>query len=232
MAIIFADIQKTQQTASAPAQVVRESLFVDAIITEGFSETATITDNPAEEGVNFSDHIRPDPEKLKLTIVISNSPMQAVTEATGFVSQQLVVDELGTQRLDVNKATFNTLAEEAFAKLIRWRNSGALLSFVTTMGPRQSMALEGIDLQRDAKTGGPPRQTGGARINLALKEIRVVSNKQTTIKVSKDLRNSNQVKNGAQPTTPVDKDSPLLRGIDGVLNTFTGSGFSQFEVSQ
>jgi len=180
-----------------------EVLSVDAIVTETFGTTATITKHPVEQGANPADHIRLEPETLRLDVVVSNtSPSE-------------------TETLDP------MAAEAAHAQLLAWQAAGALLDVPTTLGTRSSMAIQSVGAVRDAKTGGPPGQTGGLRISLALEQIRIVQNKLVRTTVSADKRVGGKVKSGkrstkeTQPALPAwAQDSTLLDVTNGATNFY------------
>lgn len=170
-----------------------EQLFVDAIVTEGYADKATITDFPREQGPDVSDNIRPEPRRLKLELIVSNTPFEGVSP-------------LAVQG-------WPQLAENAYIQLNRWKNAGALLSLVTTMGPQVQMAIEDINLTQNAKTGGPVGHLGGARISLSLKQIIIVQNKLVPVLVTRDKRQAPTVKTGVQATEEL-PESISHAGVD------------------
>lgn len=179
-------------TATLPDNTT-DTLDVDAILTENDTHSATITEHPVEQGANFADHIRTDAEKLHLDLLFTTTPLTAP---------------------DVLVAP-----ESAHDILVRWQAAGALLSFTCTLGFRQQMAIESVSTVRDAKNGGKPGKTGGLKIPLALKQIRVIQNALTQVTVSTSPNVAPKVNNGHAPTTPVDdSEAPSIGAslVDGV----------------
>lgn len=187
-----------------------ETLLVDSVVTEGFGNNATITDFPREVGPDVSDNIRPEPGTLKLDLIISNTPLEDV--------RPLQIANFGRQGPVAFK--FPTYAEDGFKKLIEWQTAGALLTVQTTMGERSKLAIRGIALTRDAKTGGQPGHTGGARISLDLKEIILVANKLVPIIISKDLRQRSTSKTGAQPAVNIEPSDLINKGVDAAKDIY------------
>ena len=196
----------TTITATLPNGAV-ETVDVDSIITESFDDSSAITDHPVEQGSDVSDNQRPEPEKLHLDLIVSNTPFGVIDSTVR--------------------------AEAVHATLKAWRKAGALLSLTTTMGLRALMAIESIRLIRDSKTGGHVLAgtgsvgTGGVRIQLALKEIRLVQNKLTQITVSKrDPGRSigNKTKTGAQPTNDPTSPAFILASTASAQFTKSSSG--------
>lgn len=187
-----------------------DSLIVDAVVTENYGNAATITKFPREQGTDFSDNIRKEPERLRLDVVITNTPFGGVA---GTPPGQLP-----------------DLAEQGYRKLLAWQAAGALIgpdsppgySLQTTMGPRTNMAIANAPVTRDKMTGGQPGHTGGARISLDLEQIIIVANKLVPVIISRDLRQRPTTKTGNQPAQPVVQDTALLKKINGGISLYNG----------
>ena len=52
-----------------------DTLVVDACVKEDHALENATTDHPVEEGYNVTDHSRPQPRRLSLECVVSNSPI-------------------------------------------------------------------------------------------------------------------------------------------------------------
>ena len=162
-----------------------EAFQVDAFVNEAHVYSNTITDHPVEEGSNVSDHSRPEPERLQLEVLVSATPLSGSgsTKQTGADGSRFTTT--GAQ-LDAGRMR---TALEKFEEL---RTTGALLTVVTSFRRYESMAIESINIPRDAKGAG------ALRFQVALKKIRVVRNKLTRAVVAKDKRVGAKVKTGSQ----------------------------------
>lgn len=54
-------------------------LTVDACLTENHQLQETVTDHPVERGVRITDHVRPEPRRLTLECVVTNTPVRGNT---------------------------------------------------------------------------------------------------------------------------------------------------------
>ena len=188
-------------SATLPSGSV-ESLDVDVVVEEKFDYAAVVTDSPVEVGSDVSDNIRPEPEKISVEVVVSNSPL---------VSPPVAIDPIRSTA--------------AVTTLIRGQRLGGLLSYVTTLGTRSNLAVTNISVVKNAKN------FGGARISLALKKIRIVSNKLTTIAVSKDPRVGAKVKTGNQgtPAPNYEQETQLQSEAGGMLQSLAPPQFSSVQ---
>lgn len=172
-----------------------DSLDVDAITSEAPQAAAQITEWPVEQGADVSDHIRPEARQFRFELVISNTPFGRDAGAG---------------------------AEAAFELLVIWRDLGALITVPTTFGSYGSLGIVSVSATRDAKSGGASGQTGGLRISLALKEVRLVQNQLTTAKVkAKDQRALKKQKQGKQPTPKINQE-PTSSAYDKFGATLKG----------
>jgi hypothetical protein len=68
-------------------------LTLDATTSETHEISAVVTDHPVEKGVNISDHVRPEPDVIKLEGVVSNTPIFLPPDYSE--GAELVTDQLG-----------------------------------------------------------------------------------------------------------------------------------------
>ena len=195
-------------TRPKPAQI--ESLIVDAAISEQHSFTNTVTDHPVEEGTNVADHSRPEPERVTLDCIVSNTPISGNREQVSVGNGATIVQS--TAKEDPRRSA------NALDRLLQLRQSGALITVVTSLREYRDMAIESISIPRDAKIAG------ALRFTITLKRVRVVKNKQTRAVVSKDPRVGSKVKTGTQTTSTTDgklyrKQSALDKGYEGVKDS-------------
>lgn len=165
---------------------------------ENHELTNTVTDNPVEEGFNVSDHSRPDPEKVTLTCLVSNTPISR--------KQQ-------TQSIRSGQYTFKTTSEAAgaigdtqgyaltfYRDLKAWRDKGEILTVTTTLETYEKMGIERISIPRNV------RNYDALEFTISFKKLRIVKNKLTRNVVSKDPRAQQKKSAGAKPTQSASQD--------------------------
>ena len=104
-----------------------DTLVVDACVKEDHALENATTDHPVEEGYNVTDHSRPQPRRLSLECVVSNSPIGRSTLSSN--------DALATWRI------FEGL----------WKNPQRV-SVSTSRGLYESMLVEKVTNAVDAKS--------------------------------------------------------------------------------
>lgn len=62
----------------APQSGAFIALEFDIVSGESHGASASVSDHPVEEGTNISDHVRPDPRTLNLTVRVSDTPINSV----------------------------------------------------------------------------------------------------------------------------------------------------------
>lgn len=144
------------------------SVQLDIVDKEQHDLKNTVTDHPVEEGVNISDHVRPEPNRVTMDCSISNNPPPSV----GAASPQRGFD--------------------AYDQLVTWRDDGTLLNIVTTIDSFSNMVVESISIPRDATN------YDGLVFTVTFKKILIVQNQITRVIISKDVRVGNKVHAGAQ----------------------------------
>jgi hypothetical protein len=108
------------------------SLTIDAWISEDHDFTSKITAYPVESGAMISDNILNEPLRLRLTGIVSNSPMQDMQ--TG--------DEVPPDR-----------DQSAYDSLMQIRDARAVVTVITGLKKYDNMALESLSIPRTASIG-------------------------------------------------------------------------------
>ena len=130
-----------------PSQI----LTFDATLAEGHKGTASVTDHPVENGVDFTDHIRRMPNSLTITGVVTDAP--------------LVVER------SVNATPANTggdpnqRAVSAYQFLLVAKDRGKLIRVFTRLRDYRNMAIISLSV---------PRTAGESRIIRAEIELREI----------------------------------------------------------
>ena len=115
----------------------------DASVTETHDAENEITQFPVESGADITDHIRPQPERITINGVVTNTP---IVFLGGIASDP-------------------ARAEDAYAKVKSMRDNGDLVSVVTSLRQYDNMAIESFSVLRDAQNGNVMNAT------LTLREI-------------------------------------------------------------
>ena len=173
------------------------AVVLDVSLAEAHSMTNEVTDHPVESGVNIVDHVRPRPDVLKLEGLVSNHPFP--TSADPLVIRQ----EQGQQFIS-RSATDLTRARTAFEDLRALREAGTLLTVVTGLRTYESMAIESLEVPRDARTG----QT--LRFTCTLKQVRLAVVQTAAVVQSTRIDKGKK----ATKTTPPEQDGTVFNGLN------------------
>lgn len=160
-------------------------LFFDATLKEGHRAKNVITRQPVEQGVDITDHVRPEPDELSLDAIITNSP-------------------LNSDGLDPNSVNN---ASAAYQLLLSLKNDATFLSVSTALRDYDNMIISSIDVDRDKTTGQV------LAVKLAFQSVLLVSSQQVPIPAKPSGTAKKQ--EGMKPTTtlPPAQNSTVLLGI-------------------
>ena len=147
-------------------------ITIDACVTESHSLTNTLTDNPVEQGAPITDHSRPEPRKITLDCVVSNTPLVG------------------------NNGDGYNYAFNAWQQFVTLWQQPQLVTVSTIRDYYPSMGIESVTSTVDAKTSQILKFT------VALKQVRVVQNKLTQIVVSKSKKAQPSNSQGGVTPTP------------------------------
>ena len=126
-----------------PAEIVT----FDALISDNTDVSVTVTDHPIEDGADVTDHIRDNPDKLKIDILHSQTPANI---------PDLVL-------ATANPSFFRH--EDVWAQLKEWIKAHALVTVATSVTTWHHMAIESLSRQRTAAIGH------AVEASITLKEI-------------------------------------------------------------
>lgn len=129
---------------------------MDAILTEQYDMSSTVTDHPVDIGSDISDHIIRQPVGYLIQGVVTDTPMgllaaleqigNTVNTAVNFLRENLLGEE------PQNEATSRSLA--AFQALVALWEDGVLFDVQTGMGLYQDMSILNIQVSVDQNTAG------------------------------------------------------------------------------
>jgi hypothetical protein len=170
-----------------------ETIEFDAMISESHRYSNRVTENPVESGGVVTDHIINDPITLRIEALVSDTPLGVKGfQAAGQRIAAAAGGALGGSAAETRPGP----AADAFGKLIRlWKERGRV-TVVTGLQVYRDMAIESIDIPRDANTGRV------LRFQMSLKQIRLASTLKTQVQVAKDTENTalKEVDLARQPT--------------------------------
>ena len=171
-------------------------LHFDVVMTEDHERTTEVTEHSVEQGVAIVDHVRPNVNKLRLEVFISNTPIynadfqlnsevidvDAGGEHSFLAGGTSALFDRGLQAVGL-QAKFPTqiavqvltsdgpvdYVQNAYNKMTELRDTATLLSVATPRQFYSNMILETINMHRDAQTGT------SATFSLEFRQIRIVS---------------------------------------------------------
>lgn len=151
-------------------------IVLDAIVTEQHALEAEVPEHSVEEGSNISDHVRLKPRALTLEAVVSHT------------------------RLSEGGVANTTRAPEVWAQLKQIQSTAQLIPVITELEQYDNMVIQTVTAPRNAENAE------GLIFTLALKQIRVVSNKTVAIPTQKKAAKK-KVDKGEQPSTSTAEES-------------------------
>lgn len=216
-----------------------KSLVLDVAISEQHRSSATATEHPVEQGVNITDHIRPEADELTLEGFVSNTPIrQPDSNMDGVTGSKEAVDlfepalaEFQANRHSVgdhkNNAglgrpagprrtatvlTFSGLFDRArsvYDELRAICASGTLVRVVTSLREYDSLAILGIEVDRDAGSAN------ALPVSITLRRIHVVQTQTIAAPLPREPRAHRRENAGNQPTSDAAavNESAASRGI-------------------
>jgi hypothetical protein len=160
--------------------------IIDAAISEEHTLDSEVTEFPVESGSNVTDNVRPLPATVVIEGVVSDTPIE------GMVA--------------VRSASTTLPSQEALDLLLRIRADREPVAVETSLRRYETMVLESLSIPRDAETGH------ALRFSATFREIIIVVNERTTVKVATPLAGKKK-KLGAK--TPVIQDTaPMFRRVN------------------
>ncbi len=212
----------------------------DAAVSEKHRLTSTVTDHPIEVGKNASDHIRPDPDELEFTGVITNTPIilpgnfvdgaraiqvqvegapRTVGNTVGRVIP--IVGALAARiPLPLPRQTATVLGFSpafdrvgaVFQALRDLREDGSLVTAITTLRTYENMAIVSLEVERSAELGNT------LQLVCALKEVRI----GLTVATEVPAIPTSKVAKGPRPPKPATQ-APTTESESVLHSLFGGS---------
>jgi hypothetical protein len=176
----FSFIRPTRYVKIGPNALAAEGtasgfLTVDATVSEEHAAQWALTSHPVPEGINVTDHKRRSPRVIKMSCVISNTPLsQGISELGDLTNVDEAVSSF-RQNASALQAS-GTLARSerdtnAWEQLKAYADSAELLDVYTTLESYTNMQISEISTVRTAQTGN------ALHFDITLQEIRIADEK-------------------------------------------------------
>lgn len=192
------------------------SIVMDAVRTETHDLANTITDHPVEEGDNVSDHSRPEPDRVTMTCILTNTPLSTSDQTQKIRRGEYTISSVGQERGAIGDT--EGVAMASWKKLKDLRTKGTLVTVATTLGDYTTMGIVSISVPRAAKN------YDGLEFTIVFKKVRIVKNKLTQSVKSTDPASQRKKKAGAQATkeAEVKPNSLAYSGADNLAGVNNG----------
>jgi len=160
-----------------------ELVEVEATLEEVHTGSAETTDHPVEDGADITDHIRRNPDELKLKAVFSNYPVLLLAS---FRADPAIPGGDPARR-----------AEDAYKWLREVKDQGLLLEVTTTLRePYVNMAVVGMNVVRDKD------RRNVLEVDLNLREIIIATTEQVAAPTTENPARGAASQLGRKATTP------------------------------
>lgn len=180
---------------------VGDLVDIDACLDESHDLPNTVTDHPVEEGFNTTDHVRPEPDRVTLRCFVSNTPFSEEQMASAARAGSWDFQTLAPE-------TVPGRGDNAFAKLKKMRDDGAIITVVTTLRTYGAKEGEGMVIER-LSVPRTLENYDGLEFTLQLKQVHVVRNRSTRAPKAKDTRARAKEKKGHETTKGEDNQTHL-----------------------
>jgi hypothetical protein len=148
------------------APVAIDGFLIDATLSETHEHPSKVTEFPVEKGIDIADNIRPEPIKITLECVVSDTPLGRVKQARESAAQA------------GGAVSSDPPSMQAYKKLIAIRDKREPVLVQTSLKDFPSMALENVSVPR--KSGEPDQ----LMFTVTLVQIEVVENARRTVQVA------------------------------------------------
>ena len=173
------------------------AIELDASIKELHQASSEIPRHPVEEGTDIADHVRRKPVSVRITGIVTNTP---VILAAAFTA-------------DARGISF-TRAEEFYHALLSLKDGGTLISVITTLRQYDNMLIRDFNVPRDASKGNVVEAT------ITMEEVIIVQTKKiepTPVDVS-----SGTTKNKGKLAKPPDASAATATQSQSILSSGAG----------
>ena len=146
-------------------------IWVDAVLTEQHQLTNVVTSHPVEDGANIADHVRPEPDTVRMECLITNTPLRLPqSHAEGVSETTKDIETRGSPLFGTRLGPFGEVAvpgpnakatvrtfepafdrvQDVWQELRRMRDIGELVTIRTTLHNYANMVLQEVSVPRTA----------------------------------------------------------------------------------
>lgn len=189
-------------------RAVIDTLTVDASLSEQHTSEVEVTEHPVEVGASITDHLRPKPDMLVLEGVVSNDPMPSSADPD-------LPRSSGTALFSTHSESDATRAGQAYRTLLALKESGHLITVVTSLRSYDNMALKSLSVPRSPQSGQ------ALRFSATFIEVKLVSNREVVLPAQPKQKLGKK----ATPVAPPETKKTLLKDISdttGATGFFSG----------
>lgn len=161
-----ADIGKFTQPGDF---VMIDGFLIDISVSEDHSFEAEVTSHPVESGSTISDNIRPQPIKVSLTCMVSNTPLEPMRSSRG--------SRLGPEET-------NVIAQQALDHLRQIWAKREPVTIRTSIGTFTNMAMSSLSVPRAADDGD------SLRFSVTFTQIVTVTNARSSMRGASGTKGS------------------------------------------
>ncbi len=209
----------------------------DATLSETHIGTSIVTEHPVEKGVNISDHVRPDVDRLTLEVMVTNAPIKVpgsnLDGATGGVAPleltiptttelPIAIPGVGAALKGAGLLNGTTTVKANVLQFEAFDRVSSVYHELKTLQETATIITIGTSLREYTnfvfKTVTEPRQAGDGdsmKIQIEAQQIRFALAK--TVAAPKSPVAAKKVNRGPKPTTEVQpKTSLALKAAQGL----------------
>lgn len=221
-----------------------KSLFFDVVTEIGVELSSATTEHPVEDGVNVSDHVKKELDKVNLEVFVSNAPIEDINDRGGRVSTiPIKLQHYKAPLAPTPGAVFNAIGgalkdavgsllgkkEEYGVQVLQWDDSFDAVADTLTILENLKNTAQLVDIFMSArdfsnmflekidlqKNAG----TGtGATFHLSFKEIRKVKVRLVNAPVPTETRAQLQKPKGAQGSKDAPAQGPKKSVAKGIVD--------------
>lgn len=179
-----------------------EVIEFDVLDSHGATHTAKATQHPVETGALISDHVLQDPDVLRLTGLVTNTPLPSGVKMTAQAA-----GEYQTFQNAAEAGQFAGRAQAAYFALVRVKEAGKPVTIETPLRSYEDMVLESVETSESADA------SDALTFNIGARQIRTTSTR--TVPAPKIEAAKPKISRGRLPTKPAENQEPpdsLFRG--------------------
>lgn len=151
------------------SKTVEHTLQFDAVTKETHESTAFLTSHAVEDGVALSDHKRPEPRRVSLEVIVSNTPITDPLPS-GFDPTTPIVGEVRKAESGVSVLQYSSAFDrrnDVFLTLDRLLSEPVVVTISTAVTKYDRMSIVSVSSPRESKDGST------IRFNIEAVEVRI-----------------------------------------------------------